>query len=1480
MLLKGLPASFDPVVPSLRLQAKTLSFDDMVTHLEDHQESVQIKERKESAAAEEAASYARDHGARPQQQRYGRSSGGGAGQSRGYGGGNPGRRLCYDCDSPSHVAFDCPKNRDAKKCSLCRQLGHVDKQCQRPRRGRGAHGQQQRQQQQQPQRAGASSRADDEDESGHLAADSSDEGGEDFALLAQESVSVSRTHHIVKWVFDSGATQNLCNNQAIMHNVHRVSPPITLRVADNKLMYLERAGQVDLQVRSGRVLQLRTVVYDPRLAANLLSVPRLADAGYDVTFGESAAEVRSRATGRVVCVAPRRGKLYVLDQHVYGGAPIEAQTDDNDEPPADEGLAAVQQPPAADNNKASDVKASLTTDELWHGRLGHVHEQRLQKLSGAGVLGGLPRLTVSAWVSRTVAAESVCAACALGKKHRHVFAKRRSESAQAHVPLQRVWADLSGPIAVKARSNAQQELLSSLGGCTYLSVIVDEATRKVWAWPLASKGEAAGKIITWCRQVQRRLGRKLVEFHTDGGGEYAAGKLAAFFSAEGIQHTTTQAHTPQHNGLAERMNRTLFEMARCLLQHAKLGAEFWALAVQTAAYLCNRTKTVLLSGARAAGDGGAGGAQAVTPEQAWTGHKPNVSHLRIFGSDAYRHVPDSERAGKMGAKALPCILVGYAEARPGYRVLDLASRKVVETRDVSFNEGVFSFRGEQLKAALGQQGALDDERTMEDIVDNMQLELDLQAAIVISEQEAKQRARPAEAQAAPGPAAAAVGPGVSASGAEAKEADGSGSAAQAAAAPEAAQPIADPSSVAGVRAKAAASAEARGQSAAAAAGEKRNPSRSTRAAVNYSGMFASDLEEPAASESDLRTAMQHAEQAYHASESGATDPVSYRDAMSRPDAAQWRRAMEEEMAAHARNGTWQLVARPSGEVILPNMWVCKVKLDASGRPDRYKARVVAKGYMQVEGVHYHDRFAPTLKAACLRSMLVVAALEDLELQQLDVTTAYLNADLEEEVYMRQPEGFVDAQRPDAVCLLKKGLYGLMQSGHMWNKEVNGFLTAQLGFTPCRTDPCLYWKQSRSGRKMLLGLFVDDIVVAFAAADGAEWAALKAAFMRRYASKDLGEAELVLGMRIRRDRSRRRLQLDQAVYVDKILAEHRMQQCNSAATPEASSVKLSLADCPSEAEAHRSEHVQRRVQYERLVGALLYAAMCTRPDIAHAVNQLSRFLKAPGEAHWRAAKLVLRYLSGTRALCLVYQPSAPAAEDSQGQGQSEARRECALVVWADADWAGCLDDRKSTTGHLMQLHGCAVSWLSKKQTTVALSSTEADADWAGCLDDRKSTTGHLMQLHGCAVSWLSRSRPPWRSARGRVMARPWPARAMARPEAESSVEEAEAAPEAKSQQSGNQADEASARGESAPAVELRCDNQSALAMVTRPGAMHARTKHIDVRHHFIRDAVKSGEARLQWVPSADQLADIFTKALDRHTFIRLREKVMGGQVSQA
>ena len=1496
VLLKGLPASFDPVVPSLRLQAKTLSFDDMVTHLEDHQESMQIKDRKESAAAEEAASYVRDHGARPQQQRYGRSSGGGAGHSRGNGNGNSARRLCYDCDSPSHIAFDCPKNRDAKKCSLCRQLGHVDKQCQRPRRGRGAFEQQQRQQQQQPQRqragASSSSRAaatDDEDESGHLAADSSDEGSEDFALLAQqtEPVSVSRTHHIVKWVFDSGATQNLCNNQSIMHNVHRVSPPVVLRVADNKLMYLERAGQVHLQVRSGRTLTLGTVVYDPRLAANLLSVPRLTASGYDVTFGENAAEVRSRATRRLVCVAHRRGKLYVLEQHVHGGAPVDAHREHKQAEPDDDGLAALQLASAPDNDKASDVKASLTTDELWHGRLGHVHEQRLQKLSAAGVLGGLPKLTVGAWLSRTVAPESVCAACALGKKHRHVFQKQRSESAQAHAPLQRVWADLSGPIVVKARSNAQTELVSSLGGCTYLSVIVDEATRKVWAWPLASKAEAAGKIITWCRQVQRRLGRKLVEFHTDGGGEYAAGKLASFFSAEGIQHTTTQAHTPQHNGIAERMNRTLFEMARCMLQHAKLGAEFWAMAVQTAAYLCNRTKTVLLTkAAGAAADGGADGgaqAQAVTPEHAWTGHKPNVSHLRIFGSDCYRHVADSERGGKMGAKAMPCILVGYAESRPGYRVLDLTSRKVVETRDVSFNEGVFSFRGEQLKAALGQHGAHDDERTLEDIVDNMQLEFDIRAAIIMSEAEnsGAQRAQreEAEAPAAPGagPAAAAVGPGVSVSVAEATEADGSGSgSAVRPAAPEApSDPDADAAQPAGVhvrvRAKAAAPAaedEPSEQSA------KKNPGRSSRATVNYRGMLAMEAEsEPWSSpcSSSLQTAEAQAEQAYQASESGATDPVSYRDAMRRPDAAQWRRAMEEEMGAHDRNGTWLLVERPQGETILANMWVCKVKMDVDGRPERYKARVVAKGFMQVHGVHFHERHAPTLRGECLRSLLIAAALEDLELQQLDVTTAYLNARLEERVYMHQPEGFADPQRPDHVCELKKGLYGLMQSGHMWNKEVNGFLTAALGFVPCRSDPCLYWKLSRTGRKLLLGLFVDDIVVAFDRKDGAEWAQLKAAFMEKYRSKDLGDAALVLGMRIRRDRSRRRLQLDQQTYVEKILAQHNMQQCKSVATPECSSVSLTLADCPSEAEAHRDEHVQRRLHYERLVGALLYAAMCTRPDIAHAVNQLSRFLKAPGEKHWRAAKLVLRYLSGTRALGLTFEPTAGSLKDQHsggkgaghGQGDREVRqgggdvdgerereRECPLVLWCDADWAGCVDSRKSTTGHVLQLHGCTLSWMSKKQSTVALSSTEAEyMAISMALREAKWARALLHEIRG-TVRVAAAGAGPDTKGKGN----------------------------AHSNKATHDEDEGESDRECVPLVEIRCDNQSALAIVSRPGAMHARTKHIDVRHHFVRDAVKAGEVRVQWVPSAEQLADIFTKPLDRHTFITLRDAIMGGQVA--
>jgi hypothetical protein len=574
-------------------------------------------------------------------------------------------------------------------------------------------------------------------------------------------------------------------------------------------------------------------------------------------------------------------------------------------------------------------------------------------------------------------------------------------------------------------------------------------------------------------------------------------------------------------------------------------------------------------------------------------------------------------------------------------------------------------------------------------------------------------------------------------------------------------------------------------------------------------------------------------------------PLTFAEAMARSpaEAAAWLEAIDTEMEAHRANGTWELVdAMPAGRKAIGCKWVLVRKPQADGS-HKCKARLTAKGFAQRAGVDYSETFAPTLKYTTFRFLLIDAARRDRELHQMDVNTAYLNAFMDEEdrVYMDQPEGFVDARRPHAVCLLRKSLYGTKQAGANWNKEVNSFLTGEMGYTRCVCDPCLYYRVSRSGQLLLLGLFVDDILSSFDGADAAEWSELKRRFMSKYRCKDIGEPRLVLGMRVTRDRSRRSLILDQQAYVDKVLAQFHLQQCNAARTPEEPQVSLSKHDCIPADQCAQPQHIARRALFESIVGFLMYAAISTRPDIAHAVNQLSRFMQAPADVHLQAAKRVLRYLAGTRQLGLRFEADAGTAAHTRHSGTKRQSAQGDLIAFADSDWAGCVDDRKSTAGFVLLYAGCPLSWASKKQATVALSSAEAEYMAIGLALRELKWVHQLLTEIGLR--------------------------------APSSDQDEQTSEPVSGEHGTSSADSASAVSVSAPPSLIYSDNQAALSMCASVGSLHQRTKHIDVRHHFIAEAVKSGEVQLAWVSSREQLADIFTKALGPQLFAPLRDRLM-------
>ena len=411
------------------------------------------------------------------------------------------------------------------------------------------------------------------------------------------------------------------------------------------------------------------------------------------------------------------------------------------------------------------------------------------------------------------------------------------------------------------------------------------------------------------------------------------------------------------------------------------------------------------------------------------------------------------------------------------------------------------------------------------------------------------------------------------------------------------------------------------------------------------------------------------------------EPASYKQALRSPQAEQWKAAMETEYDALTSRKTWRLVPRPAGRKLVDSKWVFKLKRNPDGSIARYKARLVARGFTQEHGVDYQETFAPTVKVAAIRIILALAAHFDWDVEQMDVVTAFLEADIAEDIYMRQPEGYrqVDQHGEELVCKVLKSIYGLKQAPRNWNKTVSAWLV-EYGFKQSTVDPCIY-TFAAAGDLYILALYVDDSIMA--GPPGSFISDFKRAFGKRFNVQDLGPVSWLLGMTVERDRAAGVLKVGQRQYILDMLERFNMSDCKPVSTP---------MTVGALSEATASEVLSPDVPYQSLIGSLLYASVSTRPDITMAVSHLSRYMARPSTVHWEQAKRVLRYLQGTLDWQLVY-----------GAGESTAT----LTGYSDADFAGDADGRRSRTAFVFLLNGAAVSWKSQRQPTVALSTAEAE-----------------------------------------------------------------------------------------------------------------------------------------------------------------------------
>ena len=418
---------------------------------------------------------------------------------------------------------------------------------------------------------------------------------------------------------------------------------------------------------------------------------------------------------------------------------------------------------------------------------------------------------------------------------------------------------------------------------------------------------------------------------------------------------------------------------------------------------------------------------------------------------------------------------------------------------------------------------------------------------------------------------------------------------------------------------------------------------------------------------------------------------------------------------------WELVELPDGRKPVGSRWVFKVKRNEHGEVERYKARLVAQGFTQVKGADYDETFSPVARLESLRTLVALSVQKGLQLHQVDITTAFLNGILEEEVYMHQPEVFVSKGQEHLVCKLKRSLYGLKQSPRCWNSTLDEFLK-QLGFVQSTGDPCIY---VQDGGELMVGVYVDDIVIGGRGEKRVK--DFKLALGEKFDVKDLGRLHFFLGMKIVEDASTGDIWMGQPAYLEKVVEKFGMKEAKSVPTPVDTSTKLMKAES--------GEEEVDATGYQSAVGSLLYLSAGTRPDITFAVCNVAKFCSKPTRSHWTAVKRILRYLKGTPDHGLLY--------------SHNDQQDC--FGYSDSDWAGDLSDRKSMSGYIFMLSGAGVSWRSKKQTSVALSTAEAEyialsstvqeAMWLRQLTSELTCSAEAMVIYEDNQSALSLAKNP-------------------------------------------------------------------------------------------------------------------------------------------
>lgn len=1107
----------------------------------------------------------------------------------------------------------------------------------------------------------------------------------DQAKPSEGAFTTTTDEYPLKWSFilDGGSTVHACNQrQRFIDFVEPTSDEYVF--AGDSRIPVEGRGTVKISVNgpdgASRQFTLLNVAFLPHLHTSIVSEDLLERKGFWKNGYTKTVNRGAPGKDEVICHIQKKHGQNVLEYNEFSSYLSV---------PSSTSIFVLPRQTRRKKRTSRDPKPPRAdTADIWHLRMGHLGPEALERLvfSTRNVrIRGIPR--------------KECQICSISKASRII--SRRESEARSRRPFYRVCLDLF-------------TLDIAYNGHKYALVFTDEFSGIIAVTTLSKKSESFQAIVDFEARIKRQFGLSICKFRLDNERSLVSLEsertrpFEDWAKDEGIDIELAPSYTKEPNGTAERGGGVAQEKARQMRISANLPENLWPEFWVAASYLHNRSprqrngwKTPLET------------IHSWFQDKEHTSNfpgdindlRPDLCNLYAYGCRAYPLITEY-KAGKrkihfkLNARAHIGYLVGY-RASTIYRIWVPALEEVITTRDVTFDEGKFFDPKEEEDNQLPIREYRPVVETLRfpdidplNLIDESDVETD-------EYQHSGEKAPPKKSLESPpldhqpdsSPDLGILTPAATPEPLGSQDETGSQGVRPDEAPDEAfinpePEPIQnrqqDITGNTGPNSRATPHIGLPQSSAA-----RETPIGQSRARRTADSSLDQSLivQEPRTRKKTRKILENEAQQSisflasFFAGQSHGRHqnnlpklPKHWRDLDHHPLGQEFKNASDIEMRMLDEKKSYRIIDRNSAQGrILPLKWVFRYKFDENGYLTKCKARICVRGDLQP--LNLQDTYAATLAGKSFRTLMAIAAKFDLEIDQGDVVSAFINSDLDEEVYCELPDGF---KLPGKIIRLLKALYGLRRSPRLWNKDLSATLEG-MGLRPSKEDPCVF-----TNGWLIVFFFVDDIIRMYRKSDRAAAAAFAKELDGRYKMKDEPHVRWFLGIRILRDRSTKKLWLNQSSYIEAIAKKFRVLE----GSPNFPSIPLSTVP---HTKFEGQADLRTIKSYQEKVGSILYAAINTRPDIARASAELSKYLTNPSPRHVEAVDQTIRYLYATRFLSIEY--SAESGE--------------ILIVASDASFADDIEDRKSSQGYIVKLFGGPVAWKACKQNTVTTSTTEAE-----------------------------------------------------------------------------------------------------------------------------------------------------------------------------